>query len=92
MAQGHKGTIYQAYSFTYLGETFQAYLKVNGRVVHPRTLNDRYRLGGQSLDWLRKHADPRAKRVEMPAKHSMGMGLIELVSSSGTTFALARLS
>ena len=66
--QGHKGTIYQACNFTFLGETFQSYLKVKGTVVHPRTLYDRYGPGGQSLGWLRKNVDPHAKRVEMPAK------------------------
>ena len=87
MAQGHKGTIYQACNFTYLGETFQTYLKVNGQVVHPRTLYDRYGPGGQSLDWLRKHVDPRAKRVDMPAKLKYAYGFDRQKTSSGLEFS-----
>ena len=67
-AQGHKGTIYQACNFTFLGETFQRYLRVRGRMVHPRTLYDRYGRGGQRLAWLHANVDPHAKWVKLPAK------------------------
>ena len=67
--QGHRGTIYQATNWLYLGETNQSYLRVKRRLVHPRSLYDRYGPGGQSLDWLREHVDPRAERVQMPPKH-----------------------
>lgn len=67
--QGHRGTIYQATNWIYLGETHQSYLRVKRQLVHPRTLYDRYGPGGQSLDWLREHVDPRAERVPMPPKH-----------------------
>ena len=66
--QGHVGTIYQATNWIFLGAATQPYLKVKGKVVHPRTLYDRYGPGGQSLPWLRAHVDPGAQRVKMAAK------------------------
>ncbi len=66
--QGHVGTIYQATNWIFLGAATQPYLKVKGKVTHPRTLYDRYGRGGQSLPWLRKNVDPNAQRVSMPAK------------------------
>ncbi len=66
--QGHVGTIYQAGGWLYLGESNQSYLRVLGRIEHPRTLYDRYGRGGQSVPWLREHVDPDATRVEMAAK------------------------
>ena len=66
--QGHVGTIYQATNWIYLGAATQPYLKVRGKVVHPRTLYDRYGRGGQSVKWLRANVDPNARRVEMPPK------------------------
>ena len=66
--QGHVGTIYQATNWIFLGAATQPYLKVKGKVVHPRTLYDRYGRGGQSLPWLQANVDPNAKRVTMPAK------------------------
>jgi hypothetical protein len=66
--QGHVGTIYQAGGWIFLGESNQGYLKVNGQVVHPRTIYDRYGKGGQSVPWLRANVDPNACRVEMAPK------------------------
>ena len=66
--QGHVGTIYQATNWIYLGASAQPYLRVRGRIEHPRTLYDRYGRQGQSVPWLRQHVDPRAERVAMPAK------------------------
>ena len=66
--QGHVGTIYQATNWIFLGAATQPYLKVRGKVVHPRTLYDRYGRGGQSLPWLRANVDPNAQRVKMAAK------------------------
>lgn len=66
--QGHVGTIYQATNWLFLGAATQPYLKVKGKVEHPRTLYDRYGRGGQSLPWLRANVDPNAQRVPMPAK------------------------
>jgi hypothetical protein len=67
--QGHVGTIYQALGFFYVGASEQAYIRVRGRVEHPRTLYDRYGRQGQSIPWLRQHVDPKAERVAMAPKH-----------------------
>lgn len=66
--EGHLGVIYQATNWIYLGAGTQPYLRVRGKIEHPRSLYDRYGRGGQQIDWLRKHVDPNAERVEMPAK------------------------
>ena len=66
--QGHVGTIYQAGGWLYLGASEQAYIKVKGKIEHPRTLYDRYGRQGQSIPWLRLHVDPRAERVPMAPK------------------------
>ena len=66
--EGHLGTIYQATNWFFLGASAQPYLRVRGRVEHPRSLYDRYGPGGQQLGWLRANVDPHACRVEMPAK------------------------
>lgn len=70
-AQGHVGTIYQASGWFYVGgkeETNGAY-RVNGKIVHPRSLHHRYGTGGQSIPWLRQHVDPNAERIKTPIKH-----------------------
>jgi hypothetical protein len=66
--EGHLGVIYQATNWLFLGGSSQPYLRVKGAIEHPRSLYDRYGPGGQSLNWLRTHVDPNARRVEMPAK------------------------
>ncbi|MEM8995940.1 MAG: protein Mom [Acidobacteriota bacterium] len=66
--EGHLGVIYQATNWIYLGAGTQPYLKIRGKIEHPRSLYERYGRGGQQLGWLRKHVDPNAERVEMPAK------------------------
>lgn len=66
--QGHRGVIYQAGGWIFLGGSEQSYLKVLGKVEHPRTLYDRYGRNGQSIPWLREHVDPRAERVPMAIK------------------------
>jgi len=67
--QGHIGAIYQAAGWVYIGgKQFHAY-RVHGIVTHPRTLYDRYGLGGQSIPWLRAHVDPMASRERTPVKY-----------------------
>jgi hypothetical protein len=68
LGEGHVGTIYQAGGWLYLGTSEQGYLKIHGRIVHPRTVYDRYGRGGQSVPWLRENVDPKAERVEMAPK------------------------
>ncbi len=66
--QGHLGIIYQATNWLFVGASAQPYLKVRGKIEHPRTLYDRYGPQGQSVPWLRQHVDPRAERVKMLPK------------------------
>ena len=66
--EGHLGIIYQATNWIFLGASTQPYLKVKGKVEHPRTLYERYGRGGQQIEWLRRHVDPNAQRIRMPAK------------------------
>ena len=67
--EGHLGTIYQATNWIYLGAGTQPYLKVKGKIEHPRSLYDRFGPKGQSVPWLRQHVDAHAERIPMPAKH-----------------------
>ena len=66
--EGHLGTIYQATNWVFVGATTQPYLRIKGKIVHPRTVYEWYGRGGQRIGWLRENVDPNAKRVEMPAK------------------------
>lgn len=66
--QGHVGTIYQAGGWIFLGSSDQSYIRVKGRIEHPRTLYDRFGPRGQSIPWLRANVDPRAERVPMAPK------------------------
>ncbi|MGH7343234.1 MAG: hypothetical protein ACREKH_22325, partial [Candidatus Rokuibacteriota bacterium] len=73
--QGHRGVIYQAGGWIFLGGSEQSYIKVLGKVEHPRSLYDRYGRNGQSIPWLRQNVDPRADRVPMPPKWKYVMPL-----------------
>ena len=73
--QGHRGVIYQAGGWLYLGTSEQSYIRVRGVIEHPRTLYDRFGRKGQSIPWLREHVDPRAERVPMAPKHKYVMPL-----------------
>ena len=66
--EGHLGILDQATNWIFLGATTQPYLKVRSKIEHPRSLYDRYGVGGQQIGWLRQHVDPKAQRVAMPAK------------------------
>lgn len=71
--QGHHGGIYQATNWLYLGsKEYHAY-RVNGAIVHPKTLHSRYGKGGQSVPWLRRHIDPSAERIRNGKKHKYVM-------------------
>jgi hypothetical protein len=76
-AQGHHGGIYQAGGWVFIGtKAYHAY-RVLGEMVHPRTLYDRYGVGGQSIPWLRKNVDPKAQRVITGAKHKYAMAFTD---------------
>ena len=68
--QDHHGGVYQAANWVYTGTTGeQRFIRVNGRVYHPRSLGARYGKGGQSIVWLREHVDPNAEPVPVAGKH-----------------------
>lgn len=74
-SHGHHGGIYQAGGWGYTGsDEYHAYL-VLGKVEHPRTLYDRYGVGGQSIPWLRSNIDPKAQRIANGIKHKYVMPL-----------------
>ncbi len=75
--EGHLGIIYQATNWLFLGASSQPYLKVRGKIEHPRSLYDRFGRGGQQIAWLRANVDPNARRVEMPAKLKYVMPLAQ---------------
>ncbi len=66
--RGHLGILYQAVGFFYIGTSEQSYIRVLGKIEHPRTLWDRYGRRGQSIPWLRENVDPNAERVPMAPK------------------------
>lgn len=67
--QGHHGGIYQAGGWIYVGGANTHAYRVNGVLVHPKTLHSRYGKGGQSIPWLVKNVDPNAARVIAGFKH-----------------------
>lgn len=68
-AQGHHGGIYAGGNWVYIGAIPHHAYRVNGEVVHPKTLHSRYGIGGQSVPWLRQHVDPDAERIKTEVKH-----------------------
>ena len=74
--QGHHGGIYQAAGWTYIGTgSNDTRYRVNGVLVHPRTLGSAYGVGGQSVRWLREHVDPKAEIVKLGPKHKYALAL-----------------
>jgi hypothetical protein len=59
---GHIGTLYQACGWFYIGRTNrESLIRLNGRLLHPRTVASRYRT--RSIDWLRQHVAADAAHV-----------------------------
>lgn len=79
--EGHIGAIYQAGNWIYLGERHQEWLRVNGILVHPKTMHSRYGKGGQSIPWLRENVDRDASRERMLPKHKYAMPMDEEMRS-----------
>lgn len=73
--QGHHGGIYQAGGWVYAGGAETHGYRVNGVVVHPKTLHSRHGKGGQSIPWLRSNVDPNAERIIAGFKHRYLMPL-----------------
>jgi hypothetical protein len=60
--QGHIGGIYQGGNWVYTGAAYKIYYRINGKVVHPRTVA-RHGPLSQSIHWIRLHLDPSAVLV-----------------------------
>lgn len=59
---GHVGTLYQAMNWLFIGCTNrESLIRLNGRLLHPRTVASRYRT--RSIDWLRHHVAADAAHV-----------------------------
>lgn len=68
-AQNHHGGIYQAMNWIYCGESLAHRFKINGELMHPRSVGAKYGYGGQSIPWLKKNVDANAEKVMVPGKH-----------------------
>lgn len=66
--QNHKGIIYQATNWFYIGE-YSPVLgkKINGIILHPRSIYSKY--GTHDLNWLRKNVDINADWVHGKPKY-----------------------
>ena len=68
--QGHKGIIYRAANFNYLGETgVSKSLEVDGRSMHIRTLSMLDRPYGVEINKRYKDGDPNVKIIQSLPKH-----------------------
>src|SRR5699024_7572891 len=68
--QEHKGGIYQATNWLYLGKTKGSIeFIINGKRVHSKTINSKYGRGSQNVQWLRNHVDPKAEKYHTQGKH-----------------------
>lgn len=66
---GHHGGIYQAMNWIYTGATNYHAFRINGVLLHPKSVHSKFGKGGQSVPWLRRHVDPNAERVHTAEKH-----------------------
>lgn len=72
--QNHKGTIYQATNWLYLGLMNEGSLGefiVHGKSYHPKSINTKG--WKQSLEWLQKNIDPKASKKMTKGKHKYVM-------------------
>lgn len=67
MDRGHEGVIYRAGNWEYCGMIVAEWIKLNGCIVHPKTINARY--GTCSIEWLRNNVDKTASKVPTKGKH-----------------------
>ena len=64
---GHVGTLYQAMGWLFIGTTNrESLIRLNGCLLHPRTVASRYRT--RSIDWLRAHVAADAGHVRTQPK------------------------
>jgi hypothetical protein len=71
--RGHRGGIYQAGNWVYVGASSSSTVRVKGEVCHRRVLNLRY--GTSKVEWLRRYVDPTAEIVHNAPKHKYLMPL-----------------
>lgn len=71
--ENHHGGIYIAGNWIYLGmvqlDGGTPKYRLNGKIVHGRTVHAIYGRGSQNLEWLRAHVDPNAEHVFTKGKH-----------------------
>lgn len=73
-AHGHVGVLYQSMNWLHLGQTSrESLIRLNGRLLHPRTVASRYRT--RSIGWLRDHVAGDAAHVRTPPKFRYVMPL-----------------
>jgi hypothetical protein len=71
---GHVGTLYQAMGWSFIGTTNrESLIRLNGRLLHPRTVASRYRT--RSIDWLRAHVAADAAHVRTLPKFRYALPL-----------------
>lgn len=77
--QGHHGGIYAGGNWIYIGKVQvnggTPKYRLNGEVVHGRTVHGRYGSGSQTIAWLRANIDPNAEKVFTLGKHKYVMPL-----------------
>lgn len=67
MNQNHYGIIYQAGNWVYTGAKNEKYLKINSKIMHPRSVGAKY--GTRHLEWIKKNIDPDASKVNSMDKY-----------------------
>ena len=71
---GHHGGIYAAMNWLVIGTTNrESLIRLNGRLLHPRTVASRYRT--RSIDWLREHVAADAAHLRTAPKFRYAMAL-----------------
>jgi len=70
----HHGGIYAAMNWLFIGTTNrESLIRLNGRLLHPRTVASRYRT--RSIDWLRAHVANDAAHVRTAPKFRYALPL-----------------
>jgi hypothetical protein len=83
--QGHEGKIYQASNWLFVGATgTEASIVLNGKITHRRTINSKY--GTSTIEWLQRHVDPRAGRVEGKPKYKYLLPLMTKLQTASNNY------
>ena len=63
----HPGTIYKAGNWKLDGSsTTESFMVIHGKKIHGRTVGNKY--GTRSIEWLRKHVDSKAHKIQTKGK------------------------